>query len=377
MGALLISRDLQEVLAALRAPAAPAVLATLVRVKGSSYRRAGARMLLRPDAEPIGGVSAGCLEVDLQARVAEVLKLGEPQVARFQMGHELDLIWGTGMGCGDAAEVLLEPVTPGAPAPWVSACHDLLAHRRPGALATVFAARGGADLPVGTRVVLDAEGLSLGPDHPLRAELESALREVLATEVAAGLTFACGAGEVDLLLEPLPPPFALWVYGAGENARPLARLARELGWFLGIVDHRPALATPERFPEADRLVVGHPPACLEGLPFDGRSAALVISHIYDKDRAAVAALLEQPLAYVGLQGNRARSARIIAEIEATHGPLSDEQRRRLHVPAGLDLGGGSPEVIALAMVAEVQATLAGHGGGRLKDRCGGIHQRST
>jgi xanthine/CO dehydrogenase XdhC/CoxF family maturation factor len=368
-------KGLLEILASLGSLQEPAVLATLVRVKGSSYRKPGARMLMRTGGGRTGVISAGCLEADLQARVTSVLGLGVPQLAIFDLGSDLDLVWGTGMGCQGRAEVLLEAMTPDAKAPWMTLCAQLLEGRRSGVLATVFASRGETGpVKVGDHFVLDAAGPGLQPaPGPFAEALEAALRGALIRGAAASETLPVGAGEVDLLLEPILPALALWIFGAGEHAQPLARLAKELDWFLGIVDHRPALATRERFPEADRIVLGHPPASLEGLPLDGRSAALVVSHVYDKDLQAVMALLQQPLAYLGLQGNRLRCAKILKEIQDQGLVLTEAQRQIMHFPAGLDLGGESPEAIALSMLAEVQATFAQRAGGSLRDRFGSIH----
>ena len=260
-------KGLPEILTTLGALTEPAALATLVRVKGSSYRKAGARMVFKADGDQTGSISAGCLETDVKARVASVLGSGAPQLATFDLGSDLDLIWGTGMGCQGKSEVLLERVLPGPPAPWLSLCAALLEGRQPGVLATVFGVRGNAEAQVGNRFVLDAQGPGLPPPPGHFAEaLEAAQRKTLAQGIPGNVVLPCGGGELDLLLEPILPPYALWIYGAGEHARPLARFARELGWFLGIVDHRPALATAERFPQADRIVVGHPPpasrACL-------------------------------------------------------------------------------------------------------------------
>jgi xanthine/CO dehydrogenase XdhC/CoxF family maturation factor len=370
-------RGLQEILAALGSIQEPAVLATLVRVKGSSYRKPGARMVLAAAGGQTGVLSAGCLETDLKARVAAVLEKAQPQVAAFDLGSELDLIWGTGMGCQGTAEVLLEPVLPGRTAPWMSLCGQLLAGRRSGVLATVFGVQGETVHPVGERFLLDPQGQSLlPPAGPFAEELALGMAQALAQGTPANLTLPSCSGSLDILIEPLLPPFALWIFGAAEHARPLARLAKELGWFLGIVDHRPALATAERFPEADRIILGHPPESLRELPLDGRSAALVVSHVYDKDRQALAALLQQPLGYLGLQGNRARSARILQELQDEGLVLTEAQRQILHIPAGLDLGAESPEANALSMLAEVQAALANHGGGSLRDRTGSIHGSS-
>jgi xanthine dehydrogenase accessory factor len=368
-------KGLLEILASLGSLKEPAVLATLVRVKGSSYRKPGARMVMRSGGGRTGVISAGCLEADLQARVATVLGQGIPQLAAFDLGSELDLIWGTGMGCQGRADVLLEAMSPGVVAPWMTLCTQLLEGRRTGVLATVFAVRGdSAPVKAGDHFVLDCAGPGLLPPTGAFADLLSAaLHQALTQGSTMSRTLPAVAGEVDLLIEPILPVFALWIFGAGEHAQPLARLAKELGWFLGIVDHRPALATPERFPEADRIVLGHPPASLQGLPLDGRSAALVVSHVYEKDRQAVAALLQHPLGYLGLQGNRTRCARILQELQDEGLILTEAQRQIMHFPAGLDIGAESPEAIALSMLAEIQATFAQHGGGSLRDRSGSIH----
>jgi xanthine dehydrogenase accessory factor len=103
-------KGLAEILDSLAALEAPAALATLVRTQGSSYRQPGARMIFRPGGPQTGVISAGCMETDVKARVASVLETGQPQVASFDMGSDLDLIWGTGMGCAGRADVLLEPL---------------------------------------------------------------------------------------------------------------------------------------------------------------------------------------------------------------------------------------------------------------------------
>jgi len=356
-------KGLQEVFAARDSLQEPAVLATLVRVKGSSYRKPGARTLFRAGGGQTGVLSAGCLETDVQARVDAVLEGGAPQVVGFDLGSDLDLIWGTGMGCQGQVQVLLEAAAPGPAEPWMTQCAEILATRRHGALATVFAVRGAAEVRLGERYLLDPAGPGLPPPPGPIAE---ALAKALAGGPARALTAASGEGEADLLVEPILPPYALWIFGAGEHARPLAALAKALGWFVGIIDHRPALAKADRFPEADRIILAHPPESLQGLPLDARSAVLVVSHVYDKDLAAVAALCREPLGYLGLQGNRARSARILKEAQAPEG--------RVFFPAGLDIGAEAPEAIALSMLAEVQAVLSGHAGGSLRDHPGAIHR---
>jgi len=362
-------KGLAELIDALKSLAEPSALATLVRVKGSSYRKPGARMVFRPGGFQAGSISAGCLETDVKERVADVVASRRPSLVTFDMGNDLDLIWGTGMGCQGRADVLVERVEAGAVPEWMALCAAMQEARRTGALATVFAARGEGAPPPGTRFLMEGTRELL----PMPAELADPLREALLRIQTTGLAETRTFGDLDLLVEPILPPVALWVFGAGEHARPIFRLARHLGWFLGLADHRPALATPERFPEAHRIVVGHPPESLAGIPLDARCAALVVSHVYEADKAALAALLASPVGYLGLQGNRRRSERILRELIDEHGPLTGAAQAALHYPAGLDLGAESPELIALSMVSEVQAVLAGRPGLSLRERMGPIH----
>jgi len=178
---------------------------------------------------------------------------------------------------------------------------------------------------------------------------------------------------LDLWFEGLRPPIALWLFGAGENAKPLSRMAKQLGWFVGILDHRPALANPERFPEADQVIPGHPAEIMPGLRLDARSAAVVLSHVYTKDREALTFFLKGEAAFVGLQGNRKRSEKLLGELEAEGMVLTETSRSRLFYPIGLDLGAEAPEGIQLSILAEVQAVIAGPPGGPLRDRQAAIH----
>ncbi len=365
----------QEIFRALKEIQAPTVLATLVGVEGSSYRKPGARMLLGAKDGAVGCVSAGCLESDIQARAQGVLDCGRPSLVRYDLGAELDLVWGTGMGCEGRAELLLEPVLPGKLAPWIHFCSQQLARRKDCVLATVLGIEGEAPYALGDRFAYDDRGHHglLPIDAGLSIALSKASTRALEGGKAFRERFLVPGGAVELLIEALRPPIALWLYGAGENARPLSRMAKELGWFVGILDHRPGLASPERFPEADQVLPGHPAQTLPGLRLDARSAAVVLSHVYTKDREALEFFLKTEAAFVGLQGNRKRSEKLLAELESGGQALSEAARARLYYPIGLDLGAEAPEGIALSILSEVQAVIAGRQGGHLRDRKASIH----
>lgn len=335
-------KELQEVIRGIRQGLArdeAMVLATVVRVEGSAYRHAGARLLLGVEGPRLGCVSGGCLEGDIQERVADVLSSGRARLVRYDLSGDLDLIWGSGSGCEGIAEVLLEPVTLGPGLEWLDAVEAVFRLRRPLRLGTVFEATEGSPCAVGTHLLL---------------------------EEGEALPAGCSG-----LVERLEPPVALWVLGAGEDARPLLELAGSLGWQVGIADHRPALL--QRFSGLDEALLGRPEDTVPKMRLDRRSAAVLLSHLWDRDKEALRLLLPSPAAYIGLLGHRRRGAKLLEALAGEGFTPTNGQLQRLYSPVGLDVGGQEPGDIALAIIAEVQAVLSGRLAGHLRDRKAPLH----
>ena len=309
-------KELQDILRLVRQGAGPWSLATLVRTEGASYRRPGARLLTDGQRILRGSLSGGCLEGDILARAAESLADGRPRLLRYDLRGEADLVWGSGSGCEGVLEILVERLD-GFP-PWMDWIEEAWSRRATLQLVTDLSPRG------------------LGR------------RDAVPRPEAAP----------DSVTEALPPPIALWVLGAGDDSLPLVHLAKTLGWTVGVLDHRPAFARAERFPEADVVQSGPPAERLPHLPLDARTAVVLMTHHYAKDLEALRHLLPSPVGYLGLMGSRARGARLLAELAAEGIPADP----RLHTPVGLDLGATDPEGIALAILAEIQAFLHGRSG---------------
>lgn len=327
-------KELNAILQHLRRPGAAegAVLATLVAVEGSSYRRPGTRLLRTAAGARIGTISGGCLEEDVCARAEAVARGGAPEVAVYDTTSENDLLWGVGTGCHGVVRVLLERL-PGR-ADWIEALAANLAARRPTELAVAWGTPDRAGW-----------GTSLGGGGP-----------------AAGV-----------FRETVRPPPALVVFGAGDDAAPLVRGAKELGWHVTVADVRPGLATRERFPEADALVAA-PAAELAGRAAPEAGAlAVVMTHHYVHDLPLLGDLLPRPLSYLGLLGPRARAERILGDLEKQGRGPSPERRDFLRAPVGFDLGAETPEEVALSILAEMRAVLAGRDGRPLKHRSRPIH----
>lgn len=333
-------KELRTIVDALLAPGAgETVLATLVTVQGSSYRRPGARLLVDRDGRRTGSISGGCLEEDVLARAKRVLATGQAETVTYDTTSENDLVWGVGLGCHGVVSILLEKL---APRPrWVVTLAENLAARRPTSLAVVHRASNQADL--GTRIA-DEIGAQRACDNP------------------------------EFFVESVRPPNALFIFGAGDDAQPLARLARELGWRVTLADPRATFATAERFPEADEWVVAGADELVQRAAPGPDAVAVIMTHHYVHDVPLLRDLLSRPLAYLGLLGPKKRAEKILADLARAGLNAALNPPDIFRAPVGLDVGAESPEQVALAIIAEIQAVLTGRDGRPLRDRSGPIHE---
>ena len=428
-----------------RAAGEPVALATVVQVEGSSYRKPGARMLVASSGERAGTVSGGCLEMEISRKIWWLTAHG-PCVEQYQSSFDEDMLgeaggvpWG--LGCGGTVWVLLER----NPSAVLQALADGMEDSR---AAVVVAALEGTR--VGTRAVFRqpvraaahaaAESLELHVPEAfsgstgtptLPGELHTAAARAIADQasLAFDADFHPTSERPAYFVEYLAPAPRLSVFGAGDDAQPIAAFAEALGWRVVIADGRSHLLRRERFPQAAELrlltyagaasplacVPGAPAAPLPGVlgnscagslpsgsiarqpgaePTEPRSIssllsrdsrlsrdwsaalipavipathpgtspgdlAVILTHSFEQDRALLAALLPEPLAYLGILGPRHRTERLLAEVAPALGWTMDDCLRRLRAPVGLDLGARDPASIALAIVAEMQATLTG------------------
>lgn len=358
-----------------RAAARPCALATVVEVLGSAYRRPGARMLVTNDGQLTGAISGGCLEGDARQRARQAIFRGEPALVTYDTRDEDDPRHGLGPGCQGVVRILLEPLDFAAPDNAMELLRGFAEYPEPAVLATVFSTNNATSMQagVGQRVLLTAAGVVRGTPA-LAAPLAEAAHATLAQGTSQVLDIATDAGPVRALLELLTPPLRVIIYGAGNDAQPLVRLAASLGWHITVLDGRPNLATSARFPEAAEVRVVPVAAIAQETP--GDAYAVLLSHNYAYDLAALSLHIPGTTPYIGLLGPRNKAARLLAEDELN---LSEEDARallqdRLHSPIGLDLGSETPEEIALAVVAEIQAKRHQRNGRPLRERAGTVHE---
>ncbi len=355
-----------------RAARRPCALATVVEVIGSAYRRPGARMLVTEDGELTGAISGGCLEGDARQRARRAIFQGEPALVTYDTRDEDDPRHGLGPGCQGVVRILLEPLDFANPDNPLELLRGFARHPVPAVLATIFETdANGLKAAVGQRVLLTETGAVRGTPL-LAAPLAEAARATLAQGQPCILTLDTDAGPVRASLEILRPPLRLVVYGAGNDAQPLVRLAASLGWHITVVDGRPNLTTTARFPEAAEVRIV-PVRALEVATPDPLAYHVLLSHNYAYDLAALQTLLPSPAPYIGLLGPRLKAQRLLDELDAFPAALVQQLRERLHSPIGLDLGSETPEEIALAIVAEIQAQHSGRQGRPLRERAGTVH----
>jgi xanthine/CO dehydrogenase XdhC/CoxF family maturation factor len=291
------------------------------------------------DGHRVGSISGGCLEEDVLAHAHRVAHTGEPTVVKYDTTSENELVWGVGLGCHGIVHVLVEPL-PTCPE-WAHVLSRNWELRCSTTLAVTWAANSTAEL--GTRIVPVNHAELHAPEN------------------------------VSIFIDRIQPPTRLLIFGAGDDAQPLHRIAAEIGWDTLVADPRSAYATTTRFPAAQHIVCGPAESLVALTRPDAYSVAVVMTHHYVHDVPILRDLLPLKLRYIGLLGPKKRGAKILGDLAAAGSTITAEQRATLHSPIGLDIGAETPEEVAISIMAEIRTSLSGRNGGALKNRERPIH----
>jgi xanthine/CO dehydrogenase XdhC/CoxF family maturation factor len=347
----------------LEASGADYVLATVVAVEGSSYRRPGARMLLAQDGRRAGTVSGGCLEAEVAKRAWWLTSDG-PVVERYStLEDDGDLPYGS--GCGGVVYILLERRKTASPL--LHALKSAFDVREPLAIAVVLEGPHVAERAfAGLRPTIGTSTI----DRTYAVLLQELADDALDRRTSFERKIQIDGKATRTWVDYRAARPGLWIFGAGDDARPLLRLARELGWFVAVADGRSHLATQSRFPAADEvrsLTIGELPlSAKDHLPVLPTDAAVLMTHSFEQDSHILAALLnddnEFPCAYVGVLGPQRRTREALAEAARLRRITPEADRiegwlAQLHAPTGIDLGADTSASIALSILAEIQQTL--------------------
>lgn len=353
------------------------VLATIVGVEGSAYRRPGAKMIIPEEGEGIGHITAGCLEDVVQAIARDVLAEGEPRLETYDLMEDDDDVWGLGVGCNGIIDILLEPLDDSY-APAIEAFDS-------GGRIGVMTILGGdgADairLSQGTRAYYDPRSDTVeGDEFP--DEVVDTLREPAAKLAERGqadtLTVEVEAGEIRVFVDGIRAPPNLVVFGSGHDIGPIAELGARNDFRVTVVGFRGSVDLDVRFPDAAETVTTSPAQIRDDLDheFDDNTYAVVASHNFIDDRLAVDELLRTDVPYVGVMGPRKRFEEMLGAFRDEGREFTAAELERVYTPIGLDLGGGEPYQIATSIISEVLAVHNDREPKHLREREGHIHER--
>jgi xanthine/CO dehydrogenase XdhC/CoxF family maturation factor len=300
-----------------------------------------------------GTISGGCLEAEVVRKAAWKVR-GGAVVERYSTLFDDTAEVPYGLGCGGTVGLLFEP----AGTPEFQALIGAMAGSLGGEEGTVITwlPSGGLSSEGFARAVLRGDG-----------RVAFASGGVDAGSIATALD---GDSHWDpqrggVYVERLQSPQRLVVLGAGDDARPVVRMAALLGWSVAVVDGRSQFARAERFPEADCVLVA---SAQEAGPLylAAADAVILMTHSYEQDRAWLAALLPIAPRYLGVLGAKHRSSLLVREASILTGIPLEICCERIYAPVGLDLGGDGPEAIALAVIAEAHARCNGRLGRSLR-----------
>ncbi|MBA4182513.1 MAG: XdhC family protein [Acidobacteria bacterium] len=377
-----MSKEIQQIVQKIRSLDAniSAILATVVDVRGSSYRLPGAKMLILEKGETFGTVSGGCLEADVLERAKKVLQTGRPSLFTYDTTNDENSVFSLNMGCRGVIRILLEPIN--NESVLMKTLQTANEQRTKQVVGTLISADSNFDIQIGGRLFYsDVEQFKIEnlPDFLIdTTELKNDCQHFFheTNQISHNKTYQTEQGTFEFFLGKINPPTSLLIFGAGVDAIPVSEIGKQLGWKVSVIDHRPAFLNAERFPAADDLILNHTEKLPLNIAFDNQAAAVIMTHNYERDRDVLANLLESNVFYIGALGPKRRAENLLNELTENGKNFSDAQLAKLFAPVGLDIGADTPEAIALSIAAEIQSVQANRAGGFLRLRQGGIYNRT-
>jgi xanthine dehydrogenase accessory factor len=331
----------------------PLVLATITRIRGSSSRPLGGRMVISDGDDFVGSVSGGCVERDVTLQAEQVLAGGAPRLVEYSKVENTELE--VGLNCDGTIDVLLEPLT--------STLLEQLERPAGATLLTRYRTPDGQEVHELEHRLVPADGAAATGSAGGR---ESAAGSVGPSDAPVSRVTNTDEGLWVELSEPRIPSTLLLIFGAATVAYPLSTLGRTMGFRVVVADPRATYARAEHFPDAQEVICAWPRELPERLGTGpdglGRRACVVsLTHETRFEDDLFRTLIKMPrVSYVGCMGKRARHTE--RETRQAESGFDLSVLPPVHTPIGLDLGGKAPEDIALSIVAEIQATRHGRSG---------------
>ncbi|ACB52686.1 putative xanthine dehydrogenase accessory factor [Crocosphaera subtropica ATCC 51142] len=350
-------------------------LSTIVKTKGSTYRQAGARMLITSSGAMIGSISGGCLEKDILEHTRVSITENSPILVTYDTTADEDIIWGFGLGCNGVVNVLIEKLDPNDclnPLQFIDYCLKI---QRPGIIATIFNVEGAVNSKVGKRltVILDDQVKTDIKDNNLSFTLLKDAQTCLQNQQSSVYCYQFPQGKIDVFMELIKPPPNLIIFGAGRDVIPVVELAKILGWNITIFDCRGSQETKKRFIMVDEIILTRRDILHKQISVNDDTVVIVMTHNYLDDLEILKLLIPSQIKYLGCLGSKQRKERLLQDLQNQGSNYSPEMLEKLYAPIGLDIGAETPEAIALSIVTEIQAILTNRQGGFLKQRLQPLH----
>lgn len=373
-------RELDTILAqynSLKSAGTSSVLATVVHVQGSSYRGAGARMLVDEFGNITGAISGGCLEGDALRKALLAMHQQQNKLVSYDTSDEQDAIIGAQLGCNGIIQVLFEHLDYDDPQNPCELLKSVVAENKQQAIVIFFDLNPLND-QLGTSFLVDSDCNLFGTIP------KTDLREVVMQEVQRSLHnnqnhFAEISSEgrtYHLFIQKYQSPITLIIVGAGNDAQILTQQAQMLGWNVVVTDGRPTHANHQRFSSC-QVIVSKPEQTFENIEIDDRSCIVLMSHNYNYDFAVLRLLIdEKQVPYIGILGPKKKYERMLENLRMKGHIISDELLKKIHAPVGLDIGAETPAEIGLSILAEIQSVLNERNARPLKERLKPIHDKA-
>lgn len=368
-------------------------LATVVHVDGSSYRRAGARMLVTDDGKLTGAISGGCLEGDALRKALLAINQQQNKLVTYDTTDDDDAKFGVQLGCNGILHILFEPIDPDHTLNPVHLLQQLTAKRQEGVLVTLFTLNS-ADAVPGTCLLKTSAALWTAIDHRVQQcsdkttphesldqqesildpDLSAAVERALSEKRSSTGDYLFNGQPLKAFLAFISPPLALVIVGAGNDAIPLASIATILGWHITVIDGRATHVTAARFPMAHQLYVAKAAEILSHLQPDEHMVFVLMTHNYTYDLAVLEQLLMNGLSpYIGSLGPKKKLNKMLTDLGEKGLIPTAAQLLKVFGPVGLDLGAETAEEIALSIAAEIKKALCDASGHSLRTKQEPIH----
>jgi xanthine dehydrogenase accessory factor len=332
--------------------------ATVIATERSTPRAAGAVLAVTEDVEVAGSVSGGCVEGAVVEEALTAIRTGCPK--RLTYGIADEDAFAVGLSCGGVVHIFVEPL----PADEIFRAFTRAIHAEdPVALVTqVTGPKPGAKMLVSSTTHTGSLGAP-GVDDAVRADARTMLEQGRAGTRRYGVHSEEPHESIEVFIQTFTPPPRMYVFGAVDQAAAVVRIGKFLGYRVTVCDARAAFATRQRFPEADEVVVRWPNEFLAEASVDGRTVLCILTHDPKFEIPLLKIALTTPAGYIGAMGSRRTHETRLATLRAEG--VSTDALTRIRAPIGLDLGGRTPEEMAIAIAAEIITLRSGRSGGFL------------